>query len=126
MAALFAVTSDLRLLQAFTQDKARLIAAVGKTADLTATNKTSEYNQIARDIQQAQEEMPGLPDTTSMPQSPDAASLGSAASRKLILTTVLRQYMKLRSQLSVQQARPVLASLAGASERNRTKKETSL
>lgn len=112
MVALFAVTTDLRLLQPFTQDKERLVAAIGKTNDLTASNKNSELNQLATDIQQARDEMAGLPDTANMPQSPAAASLGSTASRSLILATVLRQYQVLRSQLSVQQARPVLASLA--------------
>lgn len=116
MVALFAVTTDLRLLQPFTQDKARLIAAVDKAVDLTASNKNSERGQIAKDIQQAQEELAALPDASNLPQSPEAASLGSAAARRLILTTVLRQYMKLRSQLSVQQARPILASLAAICE----------
>ena len=112
LVALFAVTTDLRLLQSFTQDKEKLAAAVGKTSDLTASNKTSELNQLAGDIQRAREEMAGLPDAGSLPQSAAAASAGSSASRSLILATVLRQYLALRSQLSVQQARPVLASLA--------------
>ncbi|MFL6212776.1 MAG: VWA domain-containing protein [Blastocatellia bacterium] len=112
MVALFAVTTDLRLLQSFTQDKEKLIAAVGRTSNLTASNKTSELNQLAGDIQRAREEMAGLPDASSLPQSAAAASAGSSASRGLILSTVLRQYLALRSQLSVQQARPVLASLA--------------
>jgi VWFA-related protein len=112
MVALFAVTTDLRLLQSFTQDKEKLTAAVNKTSDLTASNKTSELNQLASDIQRAREELAGLPDPSSLPQSPAAASAGSTAAGGMILNTVLRQYLVLRSQLSVQQARPVLASLA--------------
>jgi VWFA-related protein len=112
MVALFAVTTDLRLLQSFTEDKEKLIAAVNKTSDLTASNKTSDLNQLASDIQRAREELAGVPDASSLPASPAAASAGSSASRGLILSTVLRQYLALRSQLSVQQARPVLASLA--------------
>ena len=112
MVAIFAVTTDLRLLQPFTQDREKLVAAVGRTNDLTASNKNTELNQLARDIQQARDEMAGLPDAGSLPQSAAAASLGSTASRSLILSTVLRQYLALRSQLSVQQARPMLAALA--------------
>jgi VWFA-related protein len=116
MVAIFAVTTDLRLLQAFTQDKAKMIAAIDKTNDLTASNKNTERNQIAKDIQQAQMEMEGLPGTSGLPQSAEAASLGSTAARSLILANVLQQYLKLRAQLSVQQARPVLASLAAICE----------
>ena len=120
MVAIFAVTTDLRLLQAFTQDKAKMIAAIDKTNDLTASNKNSERNQIAQDIRQAQLEMEGLPGTSGLPQSAEAASIGSTAARSLILSNVLQQYLKLRSQLSVQQARPVLASLAALCEALRT------
>src|ERR1041384_6663181 len=73
MVAIFAVTTDLRLLQAFTQDKAKMIAAIDKTNDLTASNKNSERNQIAQDIRQAQLEMEGLPGTSGLPQSAEAA-----------------------------------------------------
>lgn len=120
LVSIFAVTTDLRLLQSFTQDKAKLIAAVGKTDDLTASNKNTERNQIAQDIHQAQMEMEGLPGTGGLPQSAEAASLGSTAARSLILNNVLQQYLKLRAQLSVQQARPVLASLAALCEALRT------
>jgi len=120
MVALFAVTTDLRLLQSFTQDKEKLIAAVGRTSDLTASNKTSELSQLAGDIQRAREELAGLPDASSLPQSAAAASAGSTAAGGLILSTVLRQYLQLRSQLSVQQARPVLASLAAICDGLRT------
>ena len=120
MVALFAVTTDLRLLQSFTQDKEKLIAAVGRSSDLTASNKNAELNQLAGDIQRAREELAGLPDAGGLPQSAAAASAGSTASRSLILATVLRQYLALRSQLSVQQARPVLASLAAICDGLRT------
>jgi VWFA-related protein len=120
MVSLFAVTTDLRLLQSFTQDKEKLIAAVNKTSDLTASNKTSELNQLAGDIERAREDLAGLPDPSSLPASPAAASAGSTAAGGLILSTVLRQYLALRSQLSVQQARPVLASLAAICDGLRT------
>jgi VWFA-related protein len=116
MVAVFAVTTDLRLLQSFTQDKARMLAAIDKTDDLTASNKNSERQQIADDIRQAQEEMAGLPGESALPATPAAASLGSGAARRLVLANMLQQYFKLRSQLSVQQARPVLASLAAICE----------
>ncbi|HJQ23585.1 MAG TPA: VWA domain-containing protein [Blastocatellia bacterium] len=116
MTAVFAVTTDLRLLQSFTQDKEKLLAAVDKTGDLTASNVSSERNQIAKDIQAAQDAMAGLPGESALPATPAAASLGSGAAQRLVLANVLQQYLKLRSQLSVQQARPVLASLAAICE----------
>jgi hypothetical protein len=54
-----------------------------------------------------------------LPQSPSAAALAPAAARALMASRILQQFVRLRSQLSVQQARPVLAALAAVCEAQR-------
>src|SRR6266536_405242 len=81
--ALFSISGGLQLLQPFTRDKARLIAAVEKAYDSSTVSKTSEARALAENI---------------------------SAKR------VLEEYIQLRSALSTQQTRPILAALAAISE----------
>jgi VWFA-related protein len=116
--AVFGISNDLQLLQSFTQDKAKLLAAVEKAYTLTASNKNLERSDTTEQIARLREELNGLP-SGNLPQSPAAASQGSAAARALIASHVLEQYIKLRAQLNLQQARPILAALAALCEAQR-------
>lgn len=113
--ALFSISGGLRLLQPFTQDKARLIAAVENAADSSIVSKTSETRGLSEDISAIRDRIasgPGLEGGAATgPGFP-----GSAAAQALIARHVLEQYIQLRSTLSSQQTRPVLAALAAISE----------
>ncbi len=115
MVAVFGVSTDLRLLQAFTQDKAKLIAAVENAYLLTTSNKNLERTHLAEDIERARSELASSGDI-NLPATPAAAAQGPAAAQAMIAARALERFVKLRSQLSVQQARPVLAALAAICE----------
>lgn len=111
--ALLSVTNGLQMLQPFTQDKAKLIAAL-ESGGVNASATGFEQKDIAGNISSRQEQLanaPSLP--TSAITSPGA---GSEAAKALIAQTVLAQFIKLRTALSLQQSRPVLAALAAISE----------
>lgn len=113
--ALFSISGGLQLLQSFTHDKARLIAAVDKAYTSSNVSKTSEARSLAQDIDSLRNKISsGAP--TEVPSSPAAGAAGSAAAETLIAQHVLEQYMQLRTALSVQQTRPVLAALAAIAE----------
>jgi VWFA-related protein len=113
--AVFGIGNDLQLLQSFTQDKAKLIKAVENAYTATNINRNSERNEMSEQITRLREELSGSP-AGGLPQSPGATAQGSAAARAMIASRVLEQYLKLRSQLSLQQARPILAALAAICE----------
>jgi VWFA-related protein len=107
--AVFAVTNGLKLLQPFTQDKAKLISAVENAYSITTSSKNLEQSGIAEEIARQRVELKKLEGATD----PNSQLQAAMASR------VLEQYLKLRSQLSVQQARPILAALAAICEAQR-------
>lgn len=113
--AVFGVSNGLQLLQPFTQDKAKLIQSVENSYTLTASNRNLERSDNAEQIERLRDELNGAPD----PNSATSAAQGSAAARAMIATRVLQQFVKLRAQLGVQQARPVLAALAAICEAQR-------
>jgi VWFA-related protein len=117
--AVLGVSTDLRVLQAFTQDKQKLIAAVENAYLLTASNKNLEQTHLAEDIERTRSELAGSGDI-NLPASPASASQGPAAAQAMLAARALEQFIKLRSQLSVQQARPVLAALAAICEAQRS------
>jgi VWFA-related protein len=117
--AVFGVSSDLRLLQPFTRDKAKLMSAVENAYLLTASNKNLEQTHLAEDIERARTEASGA-GAGSLPASPGAAAQGRAGAEAMIAARALEQFIKLRSQLSAQQARPVLAALAALCEAQRS------
>jgi len=109
--ALFAIAGGLQLLQPFTQDKERLISAVEQAANISTGAKTSEQRDLNASIAALRDQLASAP-TAAV----DTAAGGSSAAQTMMTTRVLEQYVQLRSALSVQQSRPILASLAAICE----------
>ena len=110
--ALFAISGGLQLLQPFTDDKAKLIAAIDRADTLSTIAKTSEQRSINESIDSLRDKLATLP-------NPDAVNTpggGSMAAQAMISRRVLEQYIQMRSVLSAQQTRPVLAGLAAICE----------
>ena len=108
--ALFSVTNGLRMLQPFTQDKAKLIAAL-EDAGLNPSSKNFEVKDIAGNIESRREQLAG-----STPAAITSVAGGSEAAKRMIAERVLAQFIQLRTALSLQQSRPVLAALAAIAE----------
>ena len=113
--ALFSISGGLKLLQPFTHDKARLIAAVEKAYDSSTGSKTSEARDIAENISSLRDRVAGGP-SGPIAATPAGGAAGSAAAEALVVQRMLEEYIQLRSALSAQQTRPVLAALAAISE----------
>src|SRR5436190_14760478 len=113
--ALFSISGGLQLLQSFTQDKAKLIAAVEKAYDSSTASKTSEARGLSEDIRAMREQVASGPELIGGTTPPAGVSVSMAA-QALIARHVLEQYIALRSTLSTQQTRPVLAALAAICE----------
>ncbi|MFN2533037.1 MAG: VWA domain-containing protein [Pyrinomonadaceae bacterium] len=113
--ALFSISGGLKLLQPFSQNKARLIEAVEKAYDASSVSKTSEAQALSENIAGLRDQIAGGPGET-LESSPSAGGSASSAAQVLIAKHVLQQYIQLRSALSTQQTRPVLAALAAISE----------
>jgi len=111
LVALFAISGDLQLLQPFTQDKAKLISAVEKAYGSSTVAKTSERAGIADSIATLRDQLASAPSGPVL-----TAAGGSAAAQVMIWRRVLEEYVQLRSALSSQQARPILAGLAAICE----------
>lgn len=109
--ALFAISGGLQLLQPFTQDKAKLISAIEKADGVSTGSKTSEQRGINEAIAAIRDQLAAAP--TGEITTPAG---GSAAAQAMISRRVLEQYVQLRSSLSSQQTRPVLAGLAAICE----------
>jgi VWFA-related protein len=108
--ALFSISAGLRLLQPFTQDKTKLIAAAEK-AYSSNVSKTSEQRDLTESIAALREQLAG-----SGAESLATQAGGSSAAEAMIARRVLEQYVQLRSALSAQQSRPILAALAAICE----------
>ena len=109
--ALFAISGGLQLLQPFTQDKERLISAVEKAYGTSTGSKTSEQRDLTASIAALRDQ---LSSAASDPVS--TAAGGPAAAQVMMTRRILEQYVQLRSALSVQQTRPILAALAAICE----------
>src|SRR5438034_1833263 len=105
--ALFSISGGLQLLQSFTQDKAKLIAAVEKAYDSSTVSKTSEARGLSEDIRAMREQIASGPELIGG-TVPGPGVSNSMAAQALIARHVLEQYIALRSTLSSQQTRPVL------------------
>ena len=115
--ALFSISAGLHLLQPFTDDKAKLIEAVNNAASSSIVSKTAEMRDLNQDIAALRDRVAAGPDPTQpMAASPAAAASGSAAAGAMVARRVLEEYIQLRSALSAQQTRPVLAALAAICE----------
>jgi VWFA-related protein len=109
--AVLSVTNGLQMLQSFTQDKAKLIASLDKLG--SPDSKSFEQKDIAENIASLRDFLNNAP-TATAGISTNAG--GSEAARIMIARAVLAQFIRLRTALSVQQARPVLAALAAIAE----------
>lgn len=107
--AILSVSNNLQMLQSFTQDKAKLIAAIEHLG--TPDSKNLESKDIAENISSLRDFLSGAP---SGPITTNAG--GSASARAMIAQHVLAQFIMLRTALSLQTARPVLAALAALAE----------
>ena len=108
---ILSVTNNLRMLQPFTQDKAKLVATL-ENLSASPDSKNSEQKEITENISGLRDFLSGA-DTTAAITSPAG---GSAAARVMIARNVLQQFIRMRTMLSLQQARPVLAALAALAE----------
>jgi VWFA-related protein len=113
--ALFSISGGLQLRQPFTQDKERLIAAVENAYDSSTVAKTSEARDISENISSLRDQINGGV-TGPIAATPAGGAAGSAAAQTMIAQRMLEQYIQLRSALSAQQTRPVLAALAAIAE----------
>src|SRR5215217_7326247 len=107
--AILSVTNGLQMLQPFTQDKATLIASIEKLG--SPDSKNFEQKDLAENMAKIRE---FLNNESSVPITSNAG--GSAAARIMVARNVLQQFIRLRTALSLQQARPVLAALAAIAE----------
>jgi VWFA-related protein len=107
--AILSVTNGLQMLQPFTQDKIKLIAAIEKLG--SPDSKNFEQKELSENIANLRET---INNASNAPITSNAG--GSEAARIMIARAVLAQFIKLRTALSLQQARPVLAALAAISE----------
>jgi VWFA-related protein len=111
LVALFAISGGLQLLQPFTQDKAKLVSAVEHADSTSTVSKTSEQRGINEAMAAIRDQLAAAPaGEITTPAG------GSAAAQAMISRRVLEQYVQLRSALSTQQTRPVLAGLAAICE----------
>ncbi len=117
--ALFAVTGGLQLLQPFTRDKDKLIAAVDRAAAASTSSKGFEQRDIEENIAKLREASNGA-DSVDSPQSASQGANGSAMAAAMTAARVLQQYLRLRGVLGLQQSRPILAALAAICEAQRT------
>ncbi|HEX5964900.1 MAG TPA: VWA domain-containing protein, partial [Pyrinomonadaceae bacterium] len=112
--ALLTVTNGLQLLQPFTHDKTKLIAAL-ENLGVRAASKSLEQANITENINSLRSELQGANGAPI-----DNQASGSNAARIMIMQTMLAQFIKLRTALSLQQSRPVLAAVAAICEGLRT------
>ena len=107
--AVLTVTNGLQMLQPFTQDKAKLIACLERL-DSSPDSKNFEQRDVAENIANLRDFLNGAETVTG------GATTSPAAARVMIAQRVLKQFIKMRTALSLQQARPVLAALAAVAE----------
>jgi VWFA-related protein len=111
--ALLTVTHGLRMVQSFTQDKARLIAAL-ENLGAAPDSKNFEQRDIGENISNLRDFLNSAP--AAPPGGATSPAAGAAMARVMIVQRVLAQFIQLRTALSLQQARPVLAALAALAE----------
>lgn len=110
--ALLSVTNGLQMIQPFTHDKAKLIAAL-ENLGVGNTSKNFEQRDLTENINALRAELGQAGET---PGQITSTAGGSQAARQMIMRTVLAQFIKLRTALSLQQSRPILAALGAICE----------
>jgi VWFA-related protein len=113
--ALFVISGGLQMLQSFTHDKTKLISAVEKAEHINALSTTSEQRDLNDAITALRDQLTTLPSADAV----DTPAGGSSAAQAMIARRVLEQYVQMRSVLSAQQTRPILAALAAICEGQR-------
>jgi len=108
--AVFAISSSLRLLQPFTQDKSKLVSAVMGAYSASTSSKNFEARDLSQNIEKLREQ------SAASNTAITTAAAGSIAAQSMIASRVLQQFIRLRTALSVQQSRPILAALAAVCE----------
>src|SRR5260221_765478 len=125
--AVFSISGDLQLWQPFTQDKAKLLAAVDKAYTSSIVSKTSEGRNLAENINSIRERLARYPKQIGSDSPDDAPTIefsgdgganlaGSAEAQIMVDRRILEQCLIMRSALGAQQSRPVLAALAAICE----------
>ena len=114
--AVFSVSNSLQLLQPFTSNKERLIAAVERAADSSNSVKGVEQRDLAGNISQLKDKLAGMEGMETPSTGQGQMTAGPTLAEKMMTERTLQQYYLLRSTLSAQQARPVLAALAAIAE----------
>jgi VWFA-related protein len=109
--AIMSVTNGLQLLHPFTHDKAKLIAAL-EDIGVRSTSKNFEQQDLAENINALRGEL----QTSNTSPTITSPAGGSNAARIMLMRTVLAQFIKLRTALSLQQSRPILAAIAAICE----------
>ncbi|HJP92143.1 MAG TPA: VWA domain-containing protein [Pyrinomonadaceae bacterium] len=109
--AVLAVSSSLQMLQPFTQDKVKLIAALEKMG-VSADSKSFEQKDLSGNINSLRDSL----NTAAPPSNITSSAGGAEAARVMIMQRVLQQFIALRTALSLQQSRPILAALAALAE----------
>jgi VWFA-related protein len=107
--ALLSVSNVLQMLQPFTQDKSKLIAAL-EGLTVNSTSKTFEVKDNAEQINALRQELTAGAPAGEIPMT------GPGGLRLMILQRMIQQFIRLRTALSLQQSRPILAALAAISE----------
>ncbi|HKY44309.1 MAG TPA: VWA domain-containing protein [Pyrinomonadaceae bacterium] len=108
--AVLSVTTGLQMLQAFTHDKAKLISAI-ESFGANNQSKNFEQKDLAGNIESLREFL-----KNEAPADIVTPGQGSQAAKVMIAQRVLQQFIRLRTALSLQQSRPILASLAAIAE----------
>jgi VWFA-related protein len=111
--AVLTVTNGLQMLQPFTQDKAKLIACLENLGS-SPDSKNFEQRDVAENIANLREFLNKA--ETASGGAITRPGGGALAARVMIAQRVLQQFIRLRTALSLQQARPVLAALAALAE----------
>lgn len=111
--AILRVTGGLQMIQPFTKDKATLIAAL-ENFGASPDSRNFEQKDLAGNIDSIRDFLSKSdPGSTTGITSPAG---GAAAARVMIAQRVLEQFIRLRTALSLQQSRPILAALAAIAE----------
>lgn len=112
--AVLSVSTGLQMLQTFTHDKAKLIFAI-ESFGANNQSKNFEQKDLAGNIESLREFL-----KNESPSGIVTTGQGSQAARVMIAQRVLQQFIRLRTALSLQQSRPILAALAAIAEGLRT------
>ena len=117
--AVFSVSGGLQLLQPFTGDKERLVAAVERAYTASISSKGFEQRDVAENISKLSGMAASDTRSGEAAAGPEQGAAGSAQADGMMAARILKQYLLLRTTLSIQQARPILAALAAICEGQR-------